>query len=346
MPLTVDWSVTIDGTSYTDRFNRHVIEVEVEDKAGKESDTCRIKLDDTDGAIILPRKGATISVSILGEPVFEGKTETPRSTGARGQGRILTLTAKSLDSESKAKEGQHFHKDDATLEDYLKDFAKKAGISSIKVDKELGKIKRAWWGPEGRSFIHAARQLADDLGATFKLKGDKAVFAKRGKGETATGGTMPTVMAEWGRNLISWDIEPYDARPAVKDVRISRFDRKAAKFEEEKVDVDLGGRSSASSSARLPGTRADKDDAEARGKGKKTESERDSGGGSIEIDIDPTAKAEGSCELKGARDGADGTYRIDGATHSLTRAGATTKMQVKQPDEKAGQDGRKAGDTK
>jgi hypothetical protein len=122
MVLFVEWSVKIDGLDCTAGFNPYVMEIEVEDKAGSESDTARVTLNDADGAIIIPRKGASIEIDILGEPTFKGTTETPRSTGSRGGGMLMTLSAKGFDPEKGAKEGRHFHKDDATLDDYLKDF--------------------------------------------------------------------------------------------------------------------------------------------------------------------------------------------------------------------------------
>ncbi|KAB1069273.1 phage late control D family protein [Methylobacterium planeticum] len=345
MPLTIDWSVTIDGINATSRFNPYVMELEVQDQAGTTSDTARITLAD-DGRIIMPRKGAMMRVIIMGEPVFEGKTESPRFSFAKGDGGRLILSAKGFDAEKGAKEGRHFAKEDATLEEYLKDFAKRAGLSEIKIDPALAKIKRPWWGPEGRDFLHEGQRLSRELGATFKIQGNKAVLAKRGKGMTPSGQSLPTIYATNPGNLLNVDIEPTDAREVFRDVRVGGFDRKSAKFFEEKVDIEGGSSGGASSVIR--GKRADKDDAKTRGEGRKAEAERDKGGGTIEIDIEPRARAEGTCILQGARAGIDGTYRISGATHTLRpgdSGGSTTKLEVKQPDDKAGQDTRKTGDT-
>lgn len=346
MPLNVPWSVTIDGKQATSAFNPYVMEIEVSDKAGTTSDTARITLAD-DGRIIMPRKGASLEISILGQKVFEGKTESPRFTDAKGDGGKLFITAKGFDPEGAAKEGKHFAKEDTTLGEYLKEFAKKSGIKSIKIDPDLAKIKRAWWGPEGRSFLHESQRLGKELGATIKIQGDKAVFAKRGKGMTPSGQQLPTIYATRGENLINVDIEPFDAREVFKDTRVQWFDRKAAKFREEKVDIEPGTGSSGKATSVIRGKRADKDDAKVRAEGRKTEADRDKGGGSIEIDIDPLARAEGTCILQGEREGIDGTYRIEGATHTLRagRSASTTKLELKQPADKAGKDSRKAGDT-
>ncbi|WP_336488274.1 phage late control D family protein [Methylobacterium nigriterrae] len=344
MPLTVEWTVTIDGINATSRMNPFVMELEVQDHAGTTSDTARITLAD-DGRIIMPRKGAMMHVSIMGELVFTGKTESSRFSFAKGDGGRLILSAKGFDAEAGAKEGRHFAKEDATLGDYAQDFAKRAGLT-IKVDPDLAKIKRAWWGPEGRSFLHEMQRLAREHGATFKIQGDKAVLAKRGKGSTPSGQSLPTIYATNPGNLLNVDIEPFEAREVFRDVRVSGFDRKTAKFFEEKVDIEGG--SGGGASAVLRGKRADKDDAKARGEGRKTEAERDKGGGTVEIDIEPRARAEGTCILSGARAGVDGTYRIESVTHTLRpgdSGGATTKLELKQPSDNTGKDSRKAGDT-
>lgn len=344
MPLSVDWSVTIDGINATSRFNPYVMELEVQDGAGATSDTARITMAD-DGRIIMPRKGATMAVTIMGQAVFTGKTESPRFSYGKGDGGRLIFSAKAVDLEKGAKEGKHFAKEDGTLEDYLKEFAKKAGLSGIKVDPALAKIKRPIWVPEGRSFLHELQRLGREYGATGKIQDGKAVFAKRGSGMTPSGRALPTIQARLPGNLISVDIEPFEARAVVRDVRLQFFDRKSAKFKEEKVDIDAAG-ATGSASAVIRGKRADKEDAKDRGEGRKAEADRDKGGGTVEIDINPQARAEGTCIVSGVRSGIDGTYRIETATHTLRSGdgGSTTKLELKQPGDKAGKDSRKAGD--
>lgn len=161
---------------------------------------------------------------------------------------------------------------------------------------------------------------------------------------------MPTIQATNPGNLLNVDMSPNEAHEVFRDVRVSFFDRKEAKFKEEKVDIEggSGSPSSGGASSVIRGKRADKEDAKARGEGQKAEAEREKGGGTVEIDIEPRARAEGTCILSGARRGIDGTYRISSVTHTLRAGdggGSTTKLELKQPDEKAGSDDRKAGDT-
>jgi len=345
MPLTVPWSLTINGKPATDRFNPYVVEIEVTDGSGEDGDSARITLRD-DGRIIMPRKGAEITITIMGQPVFTGVLKSPRCTTAKGQGGLMMLNATGHDTEGPGKEGRQFAKENATLEDYITGLGKKAGFT-VKVDPELAKIKRTLWASEGRSFLHQAQQLANENGATLKVSGKKAVIAKRGAGMTPSGKALPTIRATGGVNLISADIEPEEESAVYRDVRLSFFDRKAAKFVEEKTDIRPGGGTASGPTATLRGRAADKDDAKAKGKGRASQAERDKGGGTVEIQIEPMAKAEGTCIVERWRAGTNGSYRIESATHTLRAAesgGATTKCTLKQPDDKAGKDDRKAGD--
>ena len=345
MPLTVDWSVSINGTNYTTRFNPHVMEIEATDGSGDGADTCRITLAD-DGRIIMPKKGAAISVSIMGVQVFSGILKTPRCTYAKGQGGLMILNAAGHDTEDKGKEGQQTTKEDGSLGDFLQDMGKKAGYS-VKLDPELAKIKRTFWAAEGRSFRHMAQVLANEYGATVKFSGKKAVLARRGNGTAPNGSALATVRAYAPGNLISADMEPYEGSAVYRDVRFTWFDREKAEFKEEKADVRLQGLGGPATKV-MRGKAASKDDAKDRSEGRANASERDKGGGSVEIDIEPSARAEGTCILSGVRPGIDGSYRISGVTHTLRpgdSGGATTKLELKQPDDKAGTDSRKAGDT-
>ncbi|MDP2356223.1 MAG: hypothetical protein Q8M31_09215 [Beijerinckiaceae bacterium] len=99
---------------------------------------------------------------------------------ARGQDRLLTVSCKGFDSRGKTKEPQDFHKDDATLKDFLEESAKRAGLKSVRVDADFAQIKRAYWSADAESFIHLGERIARELGGTFKIRGDTAVARRSG----------------------------------------------------------------------------------------------------------------------------------------------------------------------
>nr|USU32909.1 late control D family protein [Methylobacterium sp. OTU13CASTA1] len=343
MPYIVTWSISIDGKDYSSSFNPYIMEIEVTDGSGNGGDSARITLAD-DGRIIMPRKGAEIAIGIMGEPVFAGILKSPRCTASKGGGSQMILNAAGHDTEGPGKQGRHFAKENATLGEYLTELGKRAGFT-IKIDPELAKIKRTFWASEGRSFLHHAQAIANENAATLKVSGKTAILAKRGAGMTPSGKALPTIQVRRGVNLISSDMEPYDASAVFRDVRLQTFDRKTAKFVEEKTDIRPGAGTIGGATALPLGLASDKQDAKDKGKGRANQAERDKGGGTVEIEIEPRARAEGTCVISGVRPGIDGTYRIESVTHTL-RGGdsaATTKLTLKQPGDDTAKDERKAG---
>lgn len=341
MAWTVDWSVTIDGRDASTAMRPYLTEIEVADRDGTASDSCRLTFDDSGGQALLPKEGAKVRVTMNGVLVFEGTVDSTPWSMTRGAGRLLEISAKGRDPRGKSKEGQRWHLDDATLGEALEKGAKAAGLSRIVVDPELAQTRRAYWSPDGASFTGWATKLGRDLGATFKVRGDVAVFAARGKGLSATGAAMPTVRATIPGNVISIRLDPLKGRPRYKKARVRSFDRKKAEFVAADVEFDTSEGETATEERRFDA--ADEEDAKTVGKGRKTEAEREGGNGSIEMDLEPAAQAEGTLILSGARPGIDGTYRIVGVNHRASRSGgATTSIEFKQPQGEAGKDKRAA----
>ncbi|WP_018261371.1 phage late control D family protein [Methylobacterium sp. WSM2598] len=339
MVLATEWRVSVNGTDASSAMNPYLVSIEVTDKAGGSSDTATLEFDDTDGQVRFPSKGSPVEIALEGVTVFKGVVDSAESSGSRGGVMTLSVSCKSVDKRGKAKQRLHKHKDDATLEEFLRDAAKEAGLSGVKVDKQLGAIKRAYWSTEGRSFLQLGQELAGELGATFKIQGDTAVFAARGAGATPAGGTMPSVEATRPGNLLTWRISPKETRPRYAKARVRYYDRKAAKWQTE--DVEIGDAPGAPEVLDLPtAPRASKDHAKDHGRGRKAESEREGGSGEVAILLDVAARAEGTCVLSGTRPGIDGTYRIESVTHKVTRGSAETTLSLKQPQGGAGEDDR------
>lgn len=340
MPWTTEWRVEVDGVDASNGMRSFLTDISVSDKDGTSSDSCSLKFDDTDGQIKLPKPRAAVDVYLQGVHVFGGFVDSTNWELSRGGGRILSVEAKGVDTRGKAKERQQWHLDDKTLKDALSKAGEKAGLS-VTVDPELGAIQSEYWSPDGMSFTAWAQHLANRYGATFKIRGNKAVFAKRGTGTSATSGAMPTITASIPGNVISVRLSPDSGQRRYSKAKVRYFDRKSATFKCEEVDVDLDDVDVDNHSRELGD---DSDDSKNLGKGRKSDNEREAGGGTIEMDLTVEAQAEGTLVLTGARPGIDGTYRIVSVTHKASRSsGATTTLEVKQPTAGAGKDGRKAG---
>ena len=326
------WSVTINGQDISAGLRKYLISIGVTDKDGTASDALSINVDDNGGQFRMPDEGALITASINGAQVFEGTVDKVRSQGSRGGGLTLSITAKGYDTKGKAKEPQAFHKDDATLEEFLGEVADNAGFALV-MDPDLGAISRDYWAADSESFLHTGQKLAREMNATFKLRGDKAVFAKRGKD------SLPGISAAFGKNLISWDIAPLSGRGLFASASARFLNRETAAFESEETSFEGSRPAKAANIIRT--TVKDKAQAKDVGEARKGENDREGGEGSAVIDINPSAQAEALLTLSGTRPGIDGTYRMVTVTHSGNRgSGNSTSLELKQPGGGAGADDR------
>jgi len=335
MSWDVDWRVRVDGVDLTNRMQPHLIDIEIEDVDGSVSDTCSLTFDDTDGESILPGDGGRVSVDLMGGEAFRGVVDSVRSTGGRGQGRLIKVGAKGFDVRGKVKEPLNFHRDDESLEGFLNYAARQADLNGVIVDPDLASIVRDYWSAEGESFIHLGQKLAREFFGTFKIRDDLAVLTKRGSSNA-----LAVVHAAWGRNLINWDIAPLTGRRAFTRSKVTWFDRRKAKFETEELTFELP-RDLPDATNLVRSVAHDKDQATGIAEARKREAEREGGEGTVELDLTVEAKAEGILMLSGARGGVDGAYRISSVRHKANRSdGSTTLCSVKQPHGGAGKDSR------
>ncbi len=341
------YSIYIEGSDVSSGFVSVVTSITVKDSAGQSADTANIDLDNSNSQISFPRVGVKMAIGLGWEgtaPIllFEGLVDEVRSTGGRGQGRMMSISAKSADTRGKLKEPKEEHKDRSSLGDVASAWGKDAGLNEVKVHPDLAKIERPYWSMENESFLQWGARVAKEVGATFKVMGERAVMTPRSSGKSASGKGLPKIRAEWGRNLISWSISPILSRPAFKKFEARYYDPKEAKWRRETFEAkEVSEGIEASSTLRF--VRADKETAKAESESYGNESDREKGGGSVTIDGDPTAQAEAECELIGTDPGVDGTYRIETATHNYTRSGGyTTDLDLKQPKGDAGKDNRKS----
>ena len=182
--------------------------------------------------------------------------------------------------------------------------------------------------------------IANEIGGTFKISGNRALMAKRNGGRSASGQPLPTVIAAWGDNIHTYDIAPILGRPRFKKTRARFYDQKAAKWKEVIAEVQDEG---IEAQITRRHTSADQAEADHHTKNDKASTERNKGEGDRRHRRQRRAKPEGTCIVSGCRPGIDGTYRIETVEHSLSRSGGwTTSLSLKQPAGDAGSDDRQA----
>ncbi len=332
--------VSLAGQDITDKIRPILIDLKIVDKAGITSDTAQIVLDNTNGQLVVPPAGSVMVIDLDGRAnAFIGKIDEPKSNGARGQGRTIAISAKSMDTRGNLKTPRQKSWENKTLGDVLPEAGKLAGLTDVQVHSDFASIMREHTWMDGHNFVAFGEDLAAEYGATFKIYNDKAVFVPRGQGVSASGQALPKITAEWGKNLISWsDVSPDIGRPQFQDVAGRWYDLDAAAWKNETESVSGA---SVEGSQALAAARENKDAAKAAAGSEAKESERAKGAGRVEIDGDINAQAEAKLELKGADPYVDGTYKISGVTQQLNRQrGFITSCDLAQPSGGAGVDDR------
>lgn len=334
------FDVTVAGTNISTAIGPILLSLSVSDNAGTHSDTATIDLDDADGRILLPKHGAAVSIMLgwQGEgirQVFAGTVDEIRSSGSKGGGRTLSISAKGVDTLGRAKEGQTRHFDGLSVADILRKAGEHAGIPQIEVDPKLASITVPYLDMRAESFIHMGERLANMIGGSFRVQGARATMARRAAGYPAS------VTAAAGVNLISWDITPVIGRGRYGKAAARAYDMQKAA--EVVVEAATGLADSVAAITRRD-MMADPDEAQRAADGDAATVNESAGGGSVVIDGNTGAVPDGQCVVIGARPGVDGTYLIKSVTHNFTRGGGfVSSLELAHPQSGAGSDTRETG---
>lgn len=338
------YKVVIDGNDVTSRFAPLVEEITVTKNSKRSAHSAEIKLADPDGSTFLPPDGAKMQISLGHEDdgaaeVFDGTVNDVNSSGAKGSGRQLKVSATSADQKGKVKQQALRYKDKSTFKDVATEWGEKAGLK-VQVIGSLASIERDYWIQQNESFQAWGQRMAEENGATFQIMGDRAIFSPRNEGVSASGKPLTPVIATFGSggNMVSWSISPTIGRPQYEKVQTRYYDREDAKWKDETVEV-RGADAKVRLTDQMPA--ATKANASGKAKAGSKKSEREKGSGSVEIVGDYAAEPEAPCFIVGARPGIDGEYIIDSVTHTVTKKdGFSTKLTIKKPSGTAGKDSR------
>lgn len=336
------FDITVGDLNITERIRPLLISLRVEDKAGHASDKASLELNDKDGEIVLPARGAEMRVS-LGwehsgiEQVFEGTVDEVRSRGNRGSGRTLLVSARGMDTLGSTKAQQEQHFDGQTIKSVLLTAGEASGIREVIVSEELEGVVLPYAEMHNESFIAFGERIAKEVGGTFKVVGRRAIIYKRSPTATTSGAPIPSVAAILGDNLIDWDIAPIIGRPRFKTSKVRYYDTSSASWKEVSVETGIDD-----TEAEFTDRHVAADEAEAlrRAGGASTETARNAGEGWVQIDGNTSAQSEGICIVAGTRPGVDGSYRIDAVEHEYSRSGFVTRLDLKEPHGDAGTDER------
>ena len=187
------WQIQVDGMDITQTINRRLISLTMTDSRGFEADTVELVLDDSDGKLTLPRRGATLNLSLgwAGERLIPKGQFTVDELEHTGAPDTLTIRGKSVDLRDamQAKREKSYHQQ--TLG---------AMVESIAARHELGCAVSD--SIAGQFFSHIDQhesdcafltRLAKQVDGIATVKSGKVVFCKAGEAKTASGKPLSAV---------------------------------------------------------------------------------------------------------------------------------------------------------
>lgn len=184
--------VIVDGKEISTLLNKKLVGLTITDANGLEADTLDLTLDDSQGDIDIPPRGATIKV-MLGWPdtgVIDKGTYTVDELEHSGAPDILTIRARSADLREGLTQKKERSWRDVKLGDIVRKIADENSYDPV-IGKEFDEIERAHLDQQYQSDADLLTRLAEQYDAICTVKSGKLLFIKAGTGATASGINLP-----------------------------------------------------------------------------------------------------------------------------------------------------------
>ena len=193
--MTPDFRLLIDGKDITAIAAPRLESLILTDDRGFRVDTLDIALSDHDGTLAIPRRGATVALSLgwAGQPLEDKGSYLVDEVEHAGAPDRLTIRARSADLRSSLTRKLECSYHALTLGDILKTIAARNGLTPI-IPAELADLPTAHLDQSGESDANLLTRLALDYGAIATVKAGRLLFIPPGQGTTASGQPLPPVV--------------------------------------------------------------------------------------------------------------------------------------------------------
>jgi phage protein D len=189
----------LDNDDITQDFSDRLISLTMTDNRGFEADQLDIVLDDTDGQIALPPRGATLTLWLgwQGAALIKKGMFTVDEIEHKGAPDTLTIRGRSADFRGSlnSRREQSWH--DTTLGQIVETIAARNKLMASVADT-LKAVAVPHIDQSQESDAVFLSRLADRNGAAVSVKAGKLLFLKAGSGKTASGKPIPQMTLERG----------------------------------------------------------------------------------------------------------------------------------------------------
>lgn len=193
------YMLTLDGEDITQNFSDRLIGLTMTDNRGFEADQLDIALDDTDGLVELPPRGASLTLWLgwQGSALVNKGSFTVDEIEHRGAPDTLTIRGRSADFRGSlnSRREQSWH--DTTLGVIVETIVQRNKLTASVADA-LKAIAIPHIDQTQESDAAFLSRLAERNGASVSVKAGKLLFLKAGSAMTASGKPIPQMTVERG----------------------------------------------------------------------------------------------------------------------------------------------------
>ncbi|MBH1930150.1 contractile injection system protein, VgrG/Pvc8 family [Serratia rubidaea] len=187
--IAPDFIITLDDKDITASIAPRLISLSLKDVSGFAADSLSITLDDSDGQLIMPRRGALLTLYIgwQGSALFGHGSfviDTITHTGAPDQ---LTISANSADFRRSLNQLRSQSYSDIALGDIIKQISERNQLRAPNVDTGLSEITIPHIDQTNESDLQFLVRLATLNGAKVSLRFQRISFFKPGVGGVSNG---------------------------------------------------------------------------------------------------------------------------------------------------------------
>ncbi|EAX8336120.1 phage late control D family protein [Salmonella enterica subsp. diarizonae] len=188
------FSIVIEGKDVTTVLDTRLMSLTLTDNRGFEADQLDLELDDADGLIALPRRGAVIQLALgwKGQPLFPKGAFTVDEIEHSGAPDRLTIRARSADFRETLNTRREKSWHQTTVGEVVKEIAArhnlKVALGKDLTDKALDHMDQT--NESDASFL---MKLARQYGAIASVKDGNLLFIRQGQGRTASGKPLPVI---------------------------------------------------------------------------------------------------------------------------------------------------------
>jgi len=190
--LSPDFLLSVNNQDVTANIKPRLLSLTMTDNRGFEADQLDIELDDADGKLVMPMRGALVSLFLgwQGQALVSKGQFTVDEVEHHGAPDTMTIRARSVDFRGTFNSRREVSYHDTTLGDIVLQVAERNKLAAT-LAQELASIAVSHIDQTQESDAKFLTRLAALYGAVVAIKAGKLMFIRPGNGVTASGKPIP-----------------------------------------------------------------------------------------------------------------------------------------------------------